>query len=107
MLERILNLTIQEVMYCITMHQPQKLINLPCFLDKFKASGLAHRDGLNLKKTNMKIPNSILEKREHGDVLAIVKQSGLSKPTVSKALNKGACTRKVFFHIKKYFENIL
>lgn len=54
----------------------------------------------------MKIPKEILTKREHGDIVAIVRQSKISRPTVTEALMTGQGSRKTVTAIIKYFNKI-
>jgi len=55
---------------------------------------------------NMKIPQKIMKKKERGDIMAIVKFSGLSRPTVTNAMKSGTGSRKTVTAIINYYINI-
>jgi len=52
----------------------------------------------------MKLSKRILEKKEHGDILAIHKKTGLSKPTIGNAFKNGRGTRKTVKIITDFYE---
>jgi hypothetical protein len=54
----------------------------------------------------MKIPQKIMKKKERGDIMAIVKFSKLSRPTVTKAMNSGTGSRKTVTAILAYYESL-
>ena len=54
----------------------------------------------------MKIPQKIIKKKERGDIMAIVKFSKLSRPTVTKVMNSGNGSRKTVTAILAYYESL-
>lgn len=54
----------------------------------------------------MKLSKKILDKKEHGDILAIHKETGLSKPTIGNALRSGKGSRKTILAIEKFYKNL-
>jgi hypothetical protein len=54
----------------------------------------------------MKIPQKIMKKKERGDIMAIVKFSKLSRPTVTKAMKSGTGSRKTVTAILAYYESL-
>lgn len=54
----------------------------------------------------MKIPNKIMLKKERGDFMAIVRHSGISRPTITNALKSGQGSRKTVEAINAYYESL-
>lgn len=52
----------------------------------------------------MKLSKKILDKKEHGDILAIHKETGLSKPTIGNAIRSGRGSRKTVKIITDFYE---
>ena len=47
-----------------------------------------------------------MKKKERGDIMAIVKFSKLSRPTVTKAMKSGTGSRKTVTAILAYYESL-
>ena len=54
----------------------------------------------------MKIPQKIMNNKERGDIMAIVKFTKLSRPTITKAMKSGTGSRKTVTAIINYYFNI-
>lgn len=54
----------------------------------------------------MKIPQKIMKKKERGDIMAIVSHSGMSRPTITKAMKSGNGSRKTVTAILAYYESL-
>jgi len=60
---------------------------------------------INLQN-NMKIPLKTMNQQERGDVMAIVSHSGISRPTITKAMKSGNGSRKTVTAILAYYESL-
>ena len=54
----------------------------------------------------MKIPQKTMKQQERGDVMAIVSHSGISRPTITKAMKSGNGSRKTVSAILSYYESL-
>ncbi len=54
----------------------------------------------------MKIPQKIMNNKERGDIMAIVAHSGISRPTITKAMKSGNGSRKTVTAILAYYESL-
>jgi hypothetical protein len=54
----------------------------------------------------MKIPQKTMKQQERGDIMAIVSHSGISRPTITKAMKSGNGSRKTVTAILAYYESL-
>lgn len=54
----------------------------------------------------MKIPSKIMKQKERGDIVDIVSHSGISRPTITKAIKSGTGSRKTVNAIIAYYESL-
>lgn len=54
----------------------------------------------------MKIPHEIMQVKERGDIMAIVRHTKLSRPTITKAIKSGFGTRKTVNAIINFYKQL-
>ena len=54
----------------------------------------------------MKIPHKIMQSKENGDIMAIVRHSGISRPTITQALKSGTGSRRTVNAVISYYESV-
>lgn len=54
----------------------------------------------------MKIPHKIMQSKENGDIMAIVRYSGISRPTITQALKSGIGSRRTVNAVISYYESV-